>query len=362
MTAAAGRIRAFDWLKGLAVVVMVQTHTIALLRPDLLGSPLHQRLNWIDGLVAPSFILTSGFALALVQVRGATSGGQAKRALKSLRRIGEVLLVALYMISLWFPIWLEPKWLLRIDILPCIGLSLLAALPVYVGLARWPRALCAACAAMGLGIIAGTPAVWATSTGLANQLFTNNRTDIGSPFPLFPWAGYVFLGGALGALAGKYSPRALAVAVVALGAVGAALWYGAVQAMGVSSWPWWAAANHAQRVVVVSGLILAMLAAERFLPESARRGRGVRFFEVFGTSSLAAYFGHEVMLYKNVFGVCFNTLWGKSAGWPLYWTLTASLVALTFAFTWAVAQVYDHWREWLRRGVARLRAGAPPAR
>ncbi|MGC4114285.1 MAG: heparan-alpha-glucosaminide N-acetyltransferase domain-containing protein [Myxococcales bacterium] len=359
MTVAAGRIRAFDWLKGLAVVVMVQTHTIALLRPELMGSPLHQRLNWIDGLVAPSFILTSGFALALVQVRGAASGGQVRRALKSLRRIGEVLLVAVYMISLWFPITLEPKWLLRIDILPCIGLSLLAALPVFVGLARWPRLLSAVCAAIGLGIIVGTPAVWATAGGLARQLMTNTRTDIGSPFPLFPWAGYVFLGGALGAVAARSSAKILALSTVALAAVGGAIWLFAARMMEGSAWPWWAAANHAQRVVVVSGLILAMLAAERLLPASVQRGWVVRFFEVFGTSSLAAYFGHEVMLFKNVFGVCFNTLWGKSAGWPLYWALTAALIGLTFVFTWAVAQVYDHGREWLRAGISRLRSGSP---
>ncbi|HEY3449357.1 MAG TPA: heparan-alpha-glucosaminide N-acetyltransferase domain-containing protein [Myxococcales bacterium] len=363
MTAAAGRIRAFDWLKGLAVVVMVQTHTIALLRPDLLGSPLQLRLMWIDGLVAPSFILTSGFALALVQVRGAASGGQARRARKSLRRIGEVLLVAVYMITLWFPIAIEPKWLLRIDILPCIGLSLLAALPLFVGLARWPRLLGAVCAAIGLGIIVGTPMVWAKSTGLANQLFTNNHSDIGSPFPLFPWAGYVFLGGALGALAARTSARTLAACVVALAAVGGLVWLGAVQIMGrMPEWPWWAAANHGQRVVVVSGLILAMLAAERFLPASEQRGKVVRFVEVFGTSSLAAYFGHEVMLFKNLFGVCFNTLWGKSAGWGLYWVLTAALIGLTFVFTWAVAKVYDHWREWLRLAVRRVRREpSPPA-
>jgi uncharacterized membrane protein len=348
MKAGSARIRAFDWLKGVAVLVMVQTHALALLRLDLLGSPLHQRLNWIDGLVAPSFILTSGFTLALVQVRGAASGGRMRRALKSLRRIGEVLLVSTYMITLWFPVRIEPRWLLRIDILPCIGLSLLAALPLFALLAGRPRLLAAISGALGLGILVATPIVWSSATGLVAQLCTNSTT-MASPFPLFPWSGYVFLGGALGALAGSGDARRLAVMVIALAALGGALWYSALKLMAISHWQFWATANHAQRIVVVSGLILVLLAAERWLPEAVRRGRAVRFVEVFGMSSLAAYFGHEVMLFKNILGICFNTLWGRSAGWAQYWLLTASLIALTFVFTWAVAYVYDHAREWLRR-------------
>jgi len=307
--------------------------------------------------VAPSFILTSGFALALVQVRGAMGSGRRRRALKSLRRVGEVLLVATYMVTLWFPITLEPKWLVRIDILQTIGLSLLVALPLFVGLGKRPWILAAVSGGIGLGIVVGTPYVWANATGVAAQFFTNTHADIGSPFPLFPWAGYIFLGGALGAIAAKTSVKVLALSVVALAAIAGLVWFGSVQVMGrMPQLPWWVSANHAQRVVVVSGLILALLAAERFLPARATQGRVVRFLEVFGTSSLAAYFGHEVMLYKNLFGVCFNTLWGKSAGWPLYWILTAALIGLTFVFTWAVAKIYDHWGEWLRSGWARLKA------
>jgi uncharacterized membrane protein len=341
------RIRAFDWLKGAAVVVMIQTHALALLRPDLLVGPLFSTLNHIDGLVAPSFILTSGFALALVQVRAAHGGHRLKRTLKNLRRIGEVLLVATYMVTLWFPVEVEPKWLLRVDILQCIGLSLLAALPLFAALASRPRLLAATCAALGIGALVGTPVVWGTSAGLAAQFLGGNAG--GPPFPLLPWAGYIFLGGALGALAARGRLRDLVIAVVGLGATGVALWaWGGKLAGPFPGRQWWLTENHGQRVVVVSALILLLLAAERWLPESVRRGRVVRFFEVFGTSSLAAYFGHEVMLFKNIFGYCFNTLWGKGAGWARYWILVAALIALTYVFTWIVAYLYDHAGGWLR--------------
>ena len=50
------RIQAFDWLRGIAVLVMIQTHALSLLRPELRSGPLWMRLQWIDGLVAPAFI------------------------------------------------------------------------------------------------------------------------------------------------------------------------------------------------------------------------------------------------------------------------------------------------------------------
>ena len=34
------RIRAFDWLRGLAVLVMIQTHSLALLKPELRAGPI----------------------------------------------------------------------------------------------------------------------------------------------------------------------------------------------------------------------------------------------------------------------------------------------------------------------------------
>ena len=53
-------------------------------------------------------------------------------------------------------------------------------------------------------------------------------------------------------------------------------------------------ANHAQRWTQVCAIVLALLAAERL---ARMRGPAVRVVEVFGTSSLAAYFFHLMLLY-----------------------------------------------------------------
>src|SRR5215472_18568489 len=99
---AQARVRAFDWLRGLAVLVMVETHSMVLLRKELLATPAAGVLNFVNGLVAPSFIFAAGFSLALIQVRTAASGGpRGPRVLRTLRRIGEVLAVGTLVNWVW---------------------------------------------------------------------------------------------------------------------------------------------------------------------------------------------------------------------------------------------------------------------
>ena len=83
------RVQAFDWLRGLAVAVMIQCHAMVLLLPALKEDPLFHWLVRLDGLVAPSFVFSAGFSLALVQVRGASGGARGVRVRKTLRRLGE---------------------------------------------------------------------------------------------------------------------------------------------------------------------------------------------------------------------------------------------------------------------------------
>src|SRR5512132_1544637 len=118
----AARVKAFDWLRGLAVLVMIECHAMVLLRKELLASRPAAWMDWLNGLVAPSFIFAAGFSLSLTQVRTASSGAPRRaRLLRTLSRIAEVLAVGTLINWVWFPISVEPRWLLRVDILQCIG-------------------------------------------------------------------------------------------------------------------------------------------------------------------------------------------------------------------------------------------------
>jgi uncharacterized membrane protein len=345
--AATDRVRAFDWLRGIAVFVMIQTHALSLLKPELHKGALFERLQWIDGLVAPAFIFAAGFAMALVQCRAAAKpGGRAQRIRRTLRRLLEVALVATLMQWMWFPLLHEPKWLLRIDILMCIALSLLVALPVLSLLAPRPRALSLVSLALAALVFAVAP----LAEGIQGTLSHFLSHKSGSMFPLLPWAGYVYLGAAVGAATARGGARAAALWLIGLIAVGIAIWV--ATPVFQSAYPahdFWVTnpANCARRWTQVCGVALLLLAAERLAAGAWQRGAAVRLIEIFGTSSLAGYFFHEALLFYRVGGVSFHALWGDRADWPLYWLLVVALIALTLILTWATDKVYRRADSWL---------------
>jgi uncharacterized membrane protein len=328
---AASRIRAFDWLRGAAVLVMIQCHALTLLRPDLRAGAWYRRIDFVDGLVAPAFIFAAGFSLALVQVRGATSGAQTTRILKTLRRLAEVLIVATLVNWMWFPILQEPRWIFRIDILHCIGLALVIALPILAALARHPgrlRWVSLALAALAFG---AAPFAEAVQGPLASVL----NISTGSLFPLMPWAGYVYLGASAGAAA-AIDERGLRRWLLFLLVLGVVVWKS--QPLWMEIYParhLWIdePANHGQRWAIVSLLTFALVLLERRAGEGWRAGRVVRFVEVFGTSSLAAYFFHEALMYYEDWGFSFHGRWGDRCGWGKYGALTAALIGCTFVLS-----------------------------
>jgi uncharacterized membrane protein len=338
------RVRAIDWLRGLAVLLMIQTHALGLLRPELHAGTAFNALQWVDGLVAPAFILAAGFSMALTQVRAASTAGPAevrrRRTLKTLRRIGEVLLVGTLVNWMWFPIFREPRWILRMDILQCIGLSLLIAFPVLFALAPRPSAL--RWISLLLAAVVFGVAPFAESLGPPWEGVLNQRAN--AVFPLLPWGGYVYLGAAIGSATAEKGPRGAAVWLLGLAGAGILIWVAT---------PWFAAvypphefwvtnpANAARRWTQVCLVAVTLLLIEWRAPGGWRSAVPVRFIEVFGTSSLAGYFFHQMLLFFRIFGFSFEARWGKSCSWPEYWAVTALLVGCTFALTWVTDRVYQ---------------------
>ena len=344
------RIHAFDWLRGLAVLVMIQTHSLVLLLPATHADPLYRFLVRIDGLVAPAFIFTAGFALALVQCRAALRPENRRtQALRSLGRIGEVLLVATLVNFAWFPLFKEPKWLLRIDILHCIGLSLLLLLAVLVGLASRPRML--RWVLLGLAsLLFGLAPFFETTPGLLG-LFLNNQPGYLDPqtatvFPLLPWAGYAFLGASTGAtLSVMQAERELWEWLGLLAALGVFLW-GFQDAFNLAYPPhhFWETnpSNAGQRWALVVGLVAALRLVETRWPGS-KAWASVKLLATFGASSLSAYVIHEMLLYHHRLGF-FTRLWREQCDWPLYALVLTGLVTLT----WLCVRGWDLLRPHLR--------------
>lgn len=338
------RIHAFDWLRGLAVLVMIQTHALVLLLPEIHKTEVFRRIVAIDGLVAPAFIFSAGFALALVQVRAGLTGLRSAQAKKTLKRIGEVLLVASLINLIWFPVWREPKWLLRIDILHCIGLSLLLVLPFLVGLSTRPRLLRWVSLLIALALFAASP-FGERVTGFW-QLFLNARpgwldATTGSVFPLLPWAGYVFLGASFGAtIAAMNSERELWEWLALLVGLGAVLFLNEERIKALyPAHDFWVAnpVSAARRWTSVLALVAVFRLIEKKWPLNAQ-SRPAKWLARFGAASLSAYFFHEMLLYQRWVGL-FTRFFRAQADWVLFWLLVAVLIAATWCCVQALERV-----------------------
>lgn len=224
----ARRSPGIDALRALAVVAMVVGHTA-----DGLLSAQARALPWIQSywsfraLTAPLFFFVSGWAVMASVERAALSGWPLLRA-----RLPRVLLLFALAYLLRFPGWdlpglltLEPKVIrhvLGFDALHCIGASLfLGALLLSLSSGFRSRVAALALLAIGVPLLSELANRFGMGEGVPLPLRASLATEAASPFPLFPWAGYFFIG-ALFALAFTRVPDQLGRAL-ALGLAAAAL-------------------------------------------------------------------------------------------------------------------------------------------
>ncbi|RKH47691.1 heparan-alpha-glucosaminide N-acetyltransferase domain-containing protein [Corallococcus sicarius] len=345
------RVRAIDWLRGLSVLFMIQCHALALLTPELRKSVWTGWLLRLDGLVAPAFIFSAGFALSLLMVRSAAAGVLGDRVRRNLRRIAEVFAVAALVNAAWFPVLREPVWLLRLDILHCVGLCLLLTLPLAALLAARPRALAATAFVLAMVAFAIAPLFDNAGEPWASFL----RKSSWATFPLVPWVGFAWLGAFAGTIAGAWGRAGLARALaflIALGLVGSLTPHFLASLYPPHRFFVTNPSNSATRFMWVCAVLLVMLQVEGRMAPDAQPSRARRFLEVFGTASLSAYFFHEMLLFYRLGGVfSFQRVWGDSSGWLQYAGLVVLLIACTFVLCVAV----DPVERALKQGFARAR-------
>jgi len=197
-----------DQLRGWAVIVMIEVHVVNVwlasgLRPDW--------LNYLNGLVAPSFTMAAGYSLVISTFR--TDGTLRPFWPDTARRLGFILLCAyaLHAPGITLADWTllntpqQARELFKIDVLQCIVFSLL----ILQGLARLvrnPRVFTGLALAIAIFVPVVAPHLWAS--GMADGLWLpirglfNGNPDRGvqALFPLFPWIAFPAFGAFLGGL------------------------------------------------------------------------------------------------------------------------------------------------------------------
>lgn len=197
-----------DWMRGLAVLIMIQCHTFnSLARMDLRESGPYVLTQFIGGMAAPLFLfmagMTFGFQMESMERRELPAG---RRWVLSMRRAGYILGIAfLFRLTNWAAALPQADWheIIKVDILNCMAVAMmvfsLAARFDAAGRARFGAGLALAIA-VAAPLVAGLPWGWAPEL-LRQYLTPSGRGH----FAFFPCASYVGFGLTLGTLVKRSS-------------------------------------------------------------------------------------------------------------------------------------------------------------
>ena len=218
-----------DWLRGVGVLVMIQAHVIdAWTLPTDRRSSVYMWIAFVDGLGAPIFLFLAGLAIVLGASARVRNGLTAREAAARARNRGWQIfaLAFLFRLQSWAISRGPATGLLKVDVLNVMGVGLLIAAVLWgLGRTNARRAMLLAAAAVAATML--TPIV--RTSGLVAWLpdpvewYLRPRAG-GQTFTLFPWAGFLLAGAALGVwLDAARSPRSERLANMAIGAAGIAM-------------------------------------------------------------------------------------------------------------------------------------------
>lgn len=205
---ARARVQFVDVLRLLALAQMVNGHTLdAIMVDGLREGPLFGIYDYLRGLVSVAFMTSAGLAYHLTTFKrfdpDKAARGRRKRVLRSFW-----LITLGYLLRASSGLWSSDPgvaerslaYFLRVDVLHCIGFSILV-LEIITALTKSAMGARLAAGLVGISVVALAPLGASLSVDAGNRVVTNWFShDGGSYFPITPWAGYVLLGAALGGL------------------------------------------------------------------------------------------------------------------------------------------------------------------
>ncbi|WP_343486161.1 acyltransferase family protein [Allomuricauda sp. d1] len=221
------RLFFIDAMRAWAILMMLQGHFIDGLLDTIFRNPenpIYTIWLYFRGITAPVFFTVSGFIFTYLLVRVPQTGWNNPRVKKGIRR-GLQLLIIGYLLRLNIFGLFEGKiyeGFYLVDVLHCIGLSILAIIGVYVLTEKWKKfAFPLVLIAITLVLFLFEPLYkqWSFAflpSGLANYFTKVN----GSVFTIIPWLGYTAFGGFLSLLFTRFKdskhlyPAAIVLSVI----------------------------------------------------------------------------------------------------------------------------------------------------
>jgi uncharacterized membrane protein len=353
------RLLHIDWMRGLAVVIMIQTHTIdSWLVPALKGGWLFRYSQLLGSFPAPCFLFLAGLSAALgygkvdrdVRPAPVKLWLSARRGLEIL---GLALLFRLQEFVQWTS-WSGWRDFFKVDILNTIGVSLMLLGLLFFAVRR-DAARLALLAALTIAVSLATPAVWSwpwlgkMPWALKNYLI---GTFTSGHFPLFPWFGFAPAGAIVGLSIKKWKGDQRMMAPMSAGLIVSGICLILIS-IGIlhsvphaANWSFWH--NSPEYFFIRTGILLATLGLCYFLclPFNSER---FSFMRLFGRHSLLVYWVHIDLVYGRLLGTLKGTM-GPAGALAGTIVLTAAMLLL--------ARVVENWRSIWTRSIAHFQ---PPA-
>lgn len=328
------RIHFVDLLRLVASFQMIVGHSIdALLAEELRSGAVYDGWTWVRGLTSVSFMVAAGlsFHLSTLARFDAHVGDRAK-VIARFRRGGFLMLVG-YLLH--FPAGLffgdadaALREFLIADVLQCIGLCIVLLEAITV-LSRGPRQVVLLSAFLAAVCFVAAPLTDAIEPAGPLRFALNYLTHRGgSLFPLTPWAGYVFAGVVIGAVALPHGtrtdarlplPRLLACAALVCGLAVLARLGDAPAGVHHNALPGF----NLVKLAVVLAFVALLAFAERPIVRLPRR------LSILAGETLTLYAFHLVVLYAG--GVGLYRVIGHALSLPAAIAVALSLLAVTCA-------------------------------
>jgi len=197
------RIFFIDAVRAFAILMMLQGHFIdTLLNPIYRDESniIYQIWSYFRGITAPTFFAISGLVFLYLLLRAKDKGDDFPRIKKGLYR-GMLLIGIGYALRIDIFGWLRGdfnSYILVIDVLQCIGLSLILLIICYVLLRKHIRLLSIILLFLGCFCFLSEPLYRSIDLSHIPTVFANYMTKTnGSIFTILPWFGFTAFGGFL---------------------------------------------------------------------------------------------------------------------------------------------------------------------
>jgi uncharacterized membrane protein len=328
------RLAYIDWMRGLACVLMFQTHCFdSWLGGDARKSTFFMWSQLGGTLPAPLFLFLAGISFALVVDKLRQKNLPARQiARTTIRRGAEIFALGLlFRLQEFLIAWGWAPWtdLFRVDILNTIGISMML-MGIFCGgwlsivsPSRARRALGVGAAAVALTISLLTPLLWTSWRPRwlpwPLESYIDGVHNLGQPqawlFPVFPWTAFAFIGLAVGLFLVSDWATKNGGAAIALGALGGSLiyiakWLDARPAQLYAVYDFWHTSPNFFLIRV--GLLLLIMAAAYVWCKWGAGQWGFSPLIQMGQTSLLVYWVHIEFVYGR-----FSILPKRAQGIPM---------------------------------------------